>query len=124
MREGATRTLLFLWPHTRAEMRLRELTSAMPKSKGGRPEKICSLEKQVSETKSVSLAKVNISRKKASQYELMAAHPDVVEQAIAETRADHRLSLRTAHEGKKAHIELPCTGFSFGVFLSSQKLIA
>ena len=81
---------------TRAEMRLGELTAAMPKAKGGRPEKTCSPEKQVLETKSEALAKVNISRKKASQYELMAAHPDVVEQAIAEARENDDIVSRAA----------------------------
>lgn len=58
----------------------------MPKSIGGRAEKTCSPKKQVLETKSEALAKTNITRKQASQYELMASHPEIVEQAIAEVR--------------------------------------
>ena len=38
------------------------------------------------ETKAEALSRANISKQKASQYELMAAHPDVVEQAKAEAR--------------------------------------
>ena len=80
---------------TRAEMRLGELTAKMPKSVGGRPEKTCSPEKQVFETKSGALAKTNITRKQASQYELMAAHPEIVEQAIAEARENDDIVSRS-----------------------------
>ena len=81
---------------TRAEMRFGELIAAMPKSAGGRPEKTCSPEKQVLETKSEALAKVNISRKQASQYELMASHPEIVEQAIVEASENDDIISRSA----------------------------
>ena len=80
---------------TRAEVRLGELTAAMPKSVGGRPTKTCSPEKQILETKSEALEKTNITRKQASQYELMASHPEIVEQAIAEARENDDIVSRS-----------------------------
>lgn len=81
---------------TRAEVRLGELTAAMPKSAGGRPTKTCSPEKQVLETKAEALERTNITRKQASQYELMAAHPEIVEQAIAEARENDDIVSRSS----------------------------
>ena len=83
---------------TRAEMRLGELTAAMPKAKGGKPYQTSySSSRETSKTtKQEALAKVNISKQKASQYELMAAHPDVVEQAIAEARENDDIVSRSA----------------------------
>ena len=81
---------------TRAEVKLGELTAAMPKSNGNQYTKSASpsrAEKQI--TKSDALARVNISSQKASQYELMAAHPDVVEQAIAEARENDDIVSRS-----------------------------
>lgn len=69
-----------------AEMRLGELTAAMPKAQGSRKDLTSSSRETKLETKQEALSRVNISKQKASQYELMAAHPDVVEQAIAEAR--------------------------------------
>lgn len=82
---------------TRAEMRLGELTAAMPKAKGNQYTKSASsarAEKQT--TKAEALAKANIPTQKASQYELMAAYPDVVEQAKAEARENDDIVSRSA----------------------------
>ena len=73
---------------TRAEMRLGELTAAMPKSTGNQYTKSASSshdEKALTKAEALSRAKIN--RTQASQYELMAAYPDVVEQAKTKERA-------------------------------------
>ena len=71
---------------TRAEMKLGELTAAMPKSSGGRPEKNPSATGTSFQTKQEALDKVGIRKQAASEYERMAAHPEIVEQAMAEAR--------------------------------------
>ena len=71
---------------TRAEMRLGELTRIMPKQPGARTDLTSSPTMTRLETKTDALNRVNIPKQRASQYERMAAHPDVVEQAIAEAR--------------------------------------
>ena len=59
----------------------------MRKGAGNQYTKSASFPKETKQaTKTEALAKANITRKKASQYELMAAHPEIVEQAIAEAR--------------------------------------
>lgn len=70
---------------TRAEIRLGELTAAMPKSVGGRPEKNSAPTVQ-SFTKEDALKKANITHQKASEYERMAAHPEIVNRVLAEKR--------------------------------------
>ena len=80
---------------TRAEMRLGELTAAIPKTRGARTDLTSPTRAEKFETKAEALAKVNISTQKASQYELMAAHPDVVEQAIAEARENDDIVSRS-----------------------------
>ena len=67
-------------------MRLGELTAAMPKSQGERTDLTLYPRETKLEMKTEALAKTNITRKQASQYELMAANPEIVEQAIAEAR--------------------------------------
>ena len=81
---------------TRAEMRLGELTAAMPKG-AGRPAKNSAARAQNLETKQEALSKVNIRKQQASQYELMASNPEIVEQAIKWKRASNstRLNVRT-----------------------------
>lgn len=59
---------------TRAEMRLGELTAAMPKTRGTRTDLTSPTRAEKLETKQEALARANISTQKASQYELMAAH--------------------------------------------------
>lgn len=59
----------------------------MPKATGNQYVKSASpsmAEKQ--KTKNEALNDAKISSQKASQYEQMAAHPEIVEQAIAEAR--------------------------------------
>lgn len=82
---------------TRAEVRLGELTAAMPKATGNQHTKSASptrAEKQT--TKAEALSRANISSQKASQYELMAAHPEIVEQAIADARENDDIVSRAA----------------------------
>ena len=66
---------------TRAEMRLGELTAAMPKAQGARNDLTSCPTGTKLETKKEALDSVNITRKQASQYELMASNPELVEQA-------------------------------------------
>ena len=94
---------------TRAEMRLGELTAAMPKA-AGRPAKNSSSRSEKFSTKAEALSRAKINRTQASQYELMAAHPDVVEQAIAEARENddivsRSLVLSMIREQKRAENE-------------------
>lgn len=79
---------------TRAEVRLGELTASMPKG-AGRPPKNSPIRAENIETKTEALTRVNISSQKASQYELMAAHPEIVEQAIAEARENDDIVSRS-----------------------------
>ena len=76
---------------TRAEMRLGELTAAMPKG-SGRPSKNSSSRGEEFSTKADALSRAKINRNQASQYELMASHPEQVEQAIAEAGENERRS--------------------------------
>ena len=80
---------------TRAEVRLGELTAAMPKSQGTRKDLTSPPWVEKLETKQEALKRVNISSQKASQYELMAAHPEIVEQAIYEARANDDIVSRS-----------------------------
>ena len=98
---------------TRAEMRLGEITAAMPKSKGGRPNKNSSSQEEEfsTKTKAEALEEVNINKNQASQYELMAANPEIVEQVIAEAKANNDIPSRSTvvkkikEEKKKQEIE-------------------
>ena len=81
---------------TRAEVRLGELTASMPKGSGNQYTSSASparAEKQT--TKAEALTRVNISSQKASQYELMASHPEIVEAAIAEARENDDIVSRS-----------------------------
>lgn len=79
---------------TRAEMRLGELTAAMPKG-AGRPPKNSSSRSEEITTKAEALERAQINRNQASQYELMAAHPEIVEQAIVEARENDDIVSRS-----------------------------
>ena len=83
---------------TRAEVRLGELTAAMPKSQGTRTDLTSPTREEKLETKAEALSKANISSQKASQYELMASNPEIVEQAIAEARANDDIVSRAEHD--------------------------
>lgn len=71
---------------TQAEIRLGELTAAMPKSAGGRPEKNSSATETSFQTKQEALDGVGIRKQAASEYERMAAHPEIVNRVLAEKR--------------------------------------
>ena len=71
---------------TYAEMMLGKLTAAMPTSQGKRSDITSYLANKKLETKQEALERVNVSPVHASQYERMAAHPDIVEEALAEAR--------------------------------------
>lgn len=71
---------------TYAEMMLGKLTAAMPTSQGKRNDITSAPTMQKLETKEEALKRVNIPHQHASQYEQMAAHPDIVEEALAEAR--------------------------------------
>lgn len=71
---------------TYAEMMLGKLTAAMPTSQGKRNDITSAPTMQKLETKEEALKRVNIPHQQASQYERMAANPDIVEEALAEAR--------------------------------------
>ena len=73
-------------------MKLGELTAAMPKAKGNQYVKSASSSMG---TKQEALASVNIRKQQASQYELMAANPEIVEKAIAEARENEDIVSRS-----------------------------
>ena len=79
----------------RAEMKLGELTRAMPKNQGVRKDLTSAPGVQKLETKADALERVNIPHQRASQYEVMAAHPEIVEQAIAEARENDDIVSRS-----------------------------
>ena len=68
-----------------------ELTAAMPKG-SGRPSKNSSSRGEEFSTKADALSRAKINRNQALQYELMASHPEQVEQAIAEAGENERRS--------------------------------
>ena len=71
---------------TGAEIRLGELTSAMPTSSGARTDRTSSATGTRLQTKQEALDRAGIRKQSASEYERMAAHPEIVEQAMAEAR--------------------------------------
>lgn len=81
---------------TRAEVRLGELTAAMPKGAGNQYTKSALYPRGTKQkTKTEALEQINVSRKQALQYELMAANPEIVEQAIAEARENDDIVSRS-----------------------------
>ena len=81
---------------TRAEIKLGELTAAMPKVQGERTDVTSAARARKLETKEGALNKVNISHQQASQYELMAANSEIVEEALKEARENDDIVSRTA----------------------------
>ncbi len=79
----------------RAEARLGELTRMMPKKPGARTDITSSPEVTRLETKTDALKRVNIPKQRASQYEALAANPELVEQAIAEARENDDIVSRS-----------------------------
>lgn len=74
----------------RAEMRLGELTAAMPKASGARTDLTSSSMVTRLETKKEALNRVSIPKQKAAQYEQMAAHPEIVEKFGTRGAGDQR----------------------------------
>ena len=58
----------------------------MPTSQGKRNDITSYSQDKKLETKQEALERVNVSLVHASQYERMAAHPEIVEEALAEAR--------------------------------------
>lgn len=97
---------------TISEMRMGEMLREIPKASGGdrrsesfKNQPAVNFEK----TKSESLSDIGITRNAASQYQQMAEHPDLVEQAIAEARENDDIVSRAAvlkkiHDAKKPHV--------------------
>ena len=81
-------------------MRLGELTAAIPKGAGRPPKNSSSRGEEIS-TKAEALERVQINRNQASQYELMAANPEIVEQAKAEARENDDIVLREGEALKR-----------------------
>ena len=90
-----------------AEMKLGELTAAMEKSQGGRPMRNSSPtrtsffdceEVQGTEpvTKQNALEKAGIKKQAASEYERMAAHPEIVERVLANAREKNDIPSRAS----------------------------
>ena len=79
-----------------AQMKIGELTAAMPKKPAGRPQKNSPDPRENYQSKADALAKVGISNKRASEYERMAANPEIVERAIAEARDNGDVVSRAA----------------------------
>lgn len=71
---------------TRAEIRIGELTTAMPTARGKRNDLTSSVCAEEVVTKSEALDNAKINRQAASEYERMAANKDVVEKAMEEAR--------------------------------------
>lgn len=79
----------------RAEVKLGELTKAMPKKQGARSDLTSSPGVTKSATKKESLEQANIPKQRASQYEMMADNPEIVEKAIAEARENDDIVSRS-----------------------------
>lgn len=79
-----------------AQMRIGELTAALPKKSAGRPPKNTPDPWENFQSKADALAKAGISDKRASEYERLAAHPELVEQAIADARDKGDVASRSA----------------------------
>lgn len=67
-----------------AQMRIGEMTAAMPKKQGTRSDITSPEIREKLPTKADALKSAGISDKRASEYERMASHPEIVEKAIAE----------------------------------------
>ena len=67
-----------------AEVKFGELTAAMPKVQGKRTDVTSPSRAEKLNTEQEALSKVNISSQQASQYELMASNPEIVEPEQAE----------------------------------------
>ena len=91
---------------TLSEMRMGEMLRELPKAQGQRNDLQLS---NTSETKLDILEDIGISKITANRFEQMAAHPEIVEQAIAEARENDDIVsrasvLRKIQEAKKPHV--------------------
>lgn len=97
---------------TLSEMRMGEMLSEIPKASGGdrRSESFKNDTSGDFETTKADVLRENgISQKSAERYQQMAAHPEIVEQAIAEARENDDIVsrasvLRKIKESKKPHV--------------------
>ena len=96
---------------TLSEMRMGEMLSEIPKASGGdhgnqHTGGKKSIDAPFAKTKADTIADIGISRDAAKRYQQMAAHPEIVEQAIAEARENDDIVsrasvLRKIKESKK-----------------------
>lgn len=95
---------------TLSEMRMGEMLSEIPKATpNNNPFHEKSTDAPLVKTKADTIADIGISRDAAKRYQQMAAHPDIVEQAIAEARENDDIVsrasvLRKIKESKKPHV--------------------
>ena len=76
-----------------AETKLGELTSRMEQTKGARTD-IKPMDNGVLKSKAQQLEEIGITEKQKQRFETLAKHPDVVEQAKADARANGRIVTR------------------------------
>lgn len=79
----------------RAEVKLGEITSNMPTAQGARSDLTSLPQGKEVVTKQAALKGANINAKRASHYEAMAAHPEIVEAAITEARENDDIVSRS-----------------------------
>ena len=95
---------------TLSEMRMGEMLSEIPKATpNNNPFHEIDSSVELVKPKSQVLAENGISQKNAERYQQMAAHPEIVEQAIAEARENDDIVsrasvLRKIQEAKKPHV--------------------
>ena len=76
-----------------AEVRIGQLTAALPKA-AGRPKEIIDTVVENKTTKAKALEEIGIEQKTAERFEQLARHPEAVEKAKAEAREDGRIVTR------------------------------
>ena len=94
---------------TLSEMRMGEMLSEIPKATKYNAIKQKSTDAPLFKAKADIIAEAGISRDNAKRYQQMAAHPEIVEQAIAEARENDDIVsrasvLRKIKESKKPHV--------------------
>ena len=78
-----------------AEVRMGQLTAAIPKATGGQPFHNGSTCNSVdTSTKEEQLSDIGLTRQQANRFETLAKHPKVVEQAKAKAREENRIVTR------------------------------
>ena len=80
---------------TLSEMRMGEMLREIPKAQGQRSD-LEPRSTSAPKSKAETIADIGISRDTAKRYQQMAAHPEIVEQAIAEARANDDIVSRAA----------------------------